>query len=959
MTNSSRLKWIGIFATCALWALPAISTTAAPPRSEAEGAIRRTAGWMELLPPSAKAAHGDDQINGNGEQLVLRESYIYHASSEDAPAKVLVYADDAYHTPSAPEAALQDLGIGYVWYNSLDDFIAALNSGSWDLVILAEDFYSKVDASEFTAVQAYLAASPNHKAVVESWAAAADDLRKNNPLWSEMGVTLSSKLTSPQSLYWWSPHHPLFNSPQDAPPYTDLAPLGYLSYGSAAAVAGEPGSALGGFTQDRQPGQAGIVWSDDGRTLYKGIIDAPNNADLNDDGIWDAEQWWQNALRLLYPRSIRVLLATTDAFTLNPMVTALAGYGDIAAVDRFHTENSTPSLALLKQYDVVVAYCSGNPYQDPAAMGDALADYVDAGGKVVLAGHNWLSGNYGLGGRFESGGYDPYLSLDHTNSGYALLGTSEQGHRMLWGVQSLSSYFQQSLILAPGARLVASWDSGLDLIASKGSVVGINCYVGGYLTYPTTGDLTTLLHNTVVYLTSPRILMVMADTGPSTALAGLKQRSGVALLDAFDARSATPTQNLLQGYDAVLVWSDGVPFASGSQLGDELADYVDGGGKVIPFVNAWFDDTGDYGLAGRFASGGYNPFVMAVGGGTHYVYAGLGSRDDTHPILQGMSTLQGYFRNFVTLDASAFLLASWDDGEGLLAEKGSVVGVNAYVGESDDGQPTTGDVAILARNAVDYLYFLGAKASAVPTSGSAPVTVHFQGTGRGGTGPYTYDWDFGDGTDNGSDQDVDHLYASEGTYRATLTVADALGRTATDHLSITVTAPLSVSASAAPSSGGVPLAVHLSASVSGGTAPYAFDWDFGDGSAHDTAQSPTHTYGTVDTFTATVTVTDSAPSPHTASSSVTILVTVPPPVITFMKKVGNPFRISVTGSNLQSGIRVFINGSEWTNIKYKRDTLIKVKGGGSLKALVPKNVLTHFRFLNPDGGETELDWQWP
>ena len=84
-----------------------------------------------------------------------------------------------------------------------------------------------------------------------------------------------------------------------------------------------------------------------------------------------------------------------------------------------------------------------------------------------------------------------------------------------------------------------------------------------------------------------------------------------------------------------------------------------------------------------------------------------------------------------------------------------------------------------------------------------------------------------------------------------------------------------------------------------------------------------------------------------------------PPVISGMAKSGSPFRININGTNLQSGIRVFINGNEWTDIKFKSSTLIKLKGGSSLKALVPKYTETTFRFLNPDGGEASLIWQWP
>jgi len=82
------------------------------------------------------------------------------------------------------------------------------------------------------------------------------------------------------------------------------------------------------------------------------------------------------------------------------------------------------------------------------------------------------------------------------------------------------------------------------------------------------------------------------------------------------------------------------------------------------------------------------------------------------------------------------------------------------------------------------------------------------------------------------------------------------------------------------------------------------------------------------------------------------------PVITSMSKLGSPFRISVMGSNLQSGIQVFINGTPWSNVRLKKDSLLKLKGGSSLKALVPKGVPTTFHFVNPDGGEAFQIWQW-
>jgi C1A family cysteine protease len=86
---------------------------------------------------------------------------------------------------------------------------------------------------------------------------------------------------------------------------------------------------------------------------------------------------------------------------------------------------------------------------------------------------------------------------------------------------------------------------------------------------------------------------------------------------------------------------------------------------------------------------------------------------------------------------------------------------------------------------------------------------------------------------------------------------------------------------------------------------------------------------------------------------------VDPPVINSMQKLGSPFRIAVNGGNLKNNLKVYIDGYEWTTIKWKSESQIILKGGSSLKALVPKNTWTTFLFVNPDGGETTFEWKWP
>lgn len=96
------------------------------------------------------------------------------------------------------------------------------------------------------------------------------------------------------------------------------------------------------------------------------------------------------------------------------------------------------------------------------------------------------------------------------------------------------------------------------------------------------------------------------------------------------------------------------------------------------------------------------------------------------------------------------------------------------------------------------------------------------------------------------------------------------GVTRATSLTLTTVKRLSASATVAPTSGSAPLGVSFTGSASGGASPYAYSWNFGNGTTGSTLQNPSHTYSVAGSYAATLTVTDSASHTATAASAISV-----------------------------------------------------------------------------------------
>jgi hypothetical protein len=529
----------------------------------------------------------------------------------------------------------------------------------------------------------------------------------------------------------------------------------------------------------------------------------------------------------------RVALVVADSLDAASDVRAhltSAGITDVTVIDAGAT---TPTLPELLQYDAVFTWLNmGYTYADTNALGNALADYVDAGGGVVHAFFSFLNSPDRIGGRWDAESYAA-LSSGNFAMGFLHLVPVLTSHPILEGVTSFNggnTGLHLTGVQAQGcAAVVARWSNGRPLVAARsgqrgGRVVALNLYPVSSNYDPQYWDAATdggqLMANAVRFAadapayvppTGPRVALVAADAIEfvNDVRCKLLDERLFSNIGVVDARSATPALGDLMDYDAVLTWPKD-PYADPVALGDALADYVDQDRGVVQAVFGFSLQPGDQ-LGGRWQLGDYQSLTA----GDVFTASGLTlvANVADHPILFEVDAFDGGTSGFhsvaIVPHPASTLVASWSDSEPLVVERpgltaGRVVGLNFYPPSSDALAGLWVSTTAGARLMANALLHAAAPANSEnhpPTADAGPdqtieatsiagatFTMNAAGSDPDGD-PLTFTWSgaaSGTGANVMIDLPLPPAPTKGKTYTVVLTVSDGKGGEAVDAVNLTV-----------------------------------------------------------------------------------------------------------------------------------------------------------------------------
>ena len=127
------------------------------------------------------------------------------------------------------------------------------------------------------------------------------------------------------------------------------------------------------------------------------------------------------------------------------------------------------------------------------------------------------------------------------------------------------------------------------------------------------------------------------------------------------------------------------------------------------------------------------------------------------------------------------------------------------------------------------------------TAGGTSWTVDVASTSTDDYGIVSYDWNWGDESAHGTTESATHNYAASNTYTITLIVTDTVGQTGALAKDVIVLDNMPVASFTQTNSS---LTVNVVSTSTDDYGIVSYDWDWGDGSAHGSSATASHTYAT-------------------------------------------------------------------------------------------------------------------
>ena len=153
--------------------------------------------------------------------------------------------------------------------------------------------------------------------------------------------------------------------------------------------------------------------------------------------------------------------------------------GEVNSIEVIDARFNTPTLEDLERFDVLLIWPNFT-FQDPTALGDVIADYIDSGRGVIVLGFAFYDYNQ-IAGRFQN----EYCPLESGTIGFreVYLGEHIADHPLMMGVDDIATFFAINATSRDNANTIAYWNNGWPAVATNRdlhNLVCINAYCGYY-----------------------------------------------------------------------------------------------------------------------------------------------------------------------------------------------------------------------------------------------------------------------------------------------------------------------------------------------------------------------------------------------------------------------------------------------------------------------------------------------